>query len=118
MAYRGEEKRQHPRLGRRFMVSYRIAEENDMIDLSQTKNVSLGGMLLTTNRLFATGTNLLLEIRLPFETEPIKIAARVKDSKEVVKNVIYDTRLEFIAVDEKHKDVITKTVEHYLKEQQ
>ena len=118
MAYNGQEKRKYPRLGRRFIVSYRIAEENDMIDLSQTRNVSLGGMLLTTNRIFAPGTNLLLEIRLPFETSPLKIAAKVKDSKEVVKNLIYDTRLEFVAVDEKHREVITKTVEHYLRKQQ
>jgi len=117
MAYSGEEKRKYPRLGRKFMVSYRLADESDMMDLSQTKNVSLGGMLLTTSKIFTPGTNLMIEIRLPYEINPLKIAGKVMDSKEIVKNLIYDTRVEFISIDDAHKKVITKTVEHYLKEQ-
>jgi c-di-GMP-binding flagellar brake protein YcgR len=90
-------------------------EEADNIDITQTKNISLGGMLLTTNRQFENGTNLALEIRLPFDPNPIMIIAKVLESREITKNLIYDTRLMFLSVDEKHRKAISETVNYYLK---
>ena len=52
MVYTGPERRKHPRVSGRFIVSYRILEEYNNADISQTRNMSLGGMLLTTNRVF------------------------------------------------------------------
>ena len=113
MAYTGPEKRRHPRIGGRFVVSYRILEEVNNVDMSQTKNLSLGGMLLTTNKYFDKGTNLAIEIRLPFDPNPIMLIARVVESGEITKNLIYDTRLEFLAVDERHRKIINETVDYY-----
>jgi hypothetical protein len=115
MAYAGPDRRRYPRITGRFIVSYRLIDEVDNADISQTKNIGLGGMLLTTNRQFARGTNLSLEIRLPFDPDPIKIIAKVLESKEITKNLIYDTRLMFLTIDEKHIKVISETVEYYLK---
>lgn len=115
MSYSGPEKRKHPRIESRFVVSYRVLEENDNVDVTQTKNLSLGGMLLTTNRKFEQGTNLALEIRLPFDPDPIILTAKVMESCEVTKNLIYDTRLVFLTIDERHKGVISQTVLYYLK---
>ena len=115
MAYIGPERRKHPRIGGRFIVSYRILEEYNNADISQTRNMSLGGMLLTTNRAFDPGTNIALEIRLPFDPNPIMLIAKVLESREITKNLIYDTRLEFLAVDERHRKVISETVDYYLK---
>lgn len=114
MTYNGPERRKHPRINGRFIVSYRILEESDNVDISQTKNLSLGGMLLTTNKPFDSGTNLTLEIRLPFDPNPIMLIAKVVESKEITKDLIYDTRLQFLAVDEKHRDIIQQTVDYYL----
>lgn len=113
--YTGPEKRKHPRISGRFIVSYRILEDDERIDVSQTKNLSLGGILITTNKKFEPGTNLALEIRLPFDPNPIVLVAKVIDSAEITKNLIYDTRLEFISIDEKHKDIVDQTVNYYLK---
>ena len=115
MNYTGPERRRHPRVNARFIVSYRILDEIDNVDISQTKNLSLGGMLLTTNRQFSIGTNLALEIRLPFDPNPIMIIAKVLDSREISKDLIYDTRLIFLAVDERHRKVIEETVDYYIK---
>jgi len=115
MGYGGIERRRFPRISGRFIVSYRIVEENDNVDISQTKNISLGGMLLTTNRQFDSGTNLALEIRLPFDPYPIMLVAKVLESREITKNLIYDTRLMFLSVDERHKKVINETVDYYSK---
>ena len=113
--YTGPEKRKFPRANGRFIVSYRVIPNNSNVDISQTKNLSLGGMLLTTNCQFAIGTNLALEIRLPFDPDPIMTIAKVLESSEITKGVIYDTRLAFLAVDEKHRKVIGETIGYYLK---
>lgn len=115
MNYDGEERRKNPRVSGRFVVSYRVIEEQDNVDISQTKNLSLGGMLLTTNRLFTPGTNLALEIRLPFDPNPIMIIAKVVESREITRDLIYDARLSFLAIDEKHRKIIMDTVGYYLK---
>ncbi len=117
MNYTGPERRRHPRVKARFIVSYRILDEVDNLDISQTKNLSLGGMLLTTNRKFAIATNLALEIRLPFDPDPIMIIAKVLESSEISKDLIYDTRLIFLAIDEKHRNVIKETVAYYIKKE-
>jgi len=49
-----EDKRKHPRIGANFVVSYRIKQHHENYDLSQTKNVSQGGIFL----LFPTGSKL------------------------------------------------------------
>ena len=113
--FTGAEKRKYPRAIGRFIVSYRVIPANSNADISQTKNLSLGGMLLTTNCQFSVGTNLALEIRLPFDPDPIKIIANVLESREISKGIIYDTRLNFLAIDEKHRKVIGDTVNYYLK---
>lgn len=115
MAYAGPEKRNDSRIRGRFIVSYRILEEEDNIDVSQTKNLSLGGMLITTNKQFEPEVKLLLEIRLPFDPKPIILVGKVIDSCEIIKDLIYDTRLEFLSIDEAHKNIVSKTVEYYLK---
>ncbi len=114
-SYSGPDRRKHARITGRFIVSYRVLEEHDSIDISQTKNVSLGGMLLTTNRQFDAGTNLALEIRLPFDPNPIMLIGKVIESREITKNLIYDTRLSFLAVDERHRKIMSQTIDYYLR---
>lgn len=111
--YAGQERRRHPRINARFIVSYRMFDEADNIDISQTKNLCLGGMLLTTNKKFNPGVNLVLEIRLPFDPNPIMLIGKVLESREIAKDLIYDTRLEFLAVDEVHRKIIGQTVDYY-----
>lgn len=115
MTYTGLERRKHPRIAGRFVVSYRVLEEVDNIDISQTRNLSMGGMLLTTNRQFSPGTSLALEIRLPFDPNPIMLIAKVVESREITKDLIYDTRLNFLAIDERHKKAVSQTVTYYLR---
>ncbi len=117
MGYAGPERRRFPRISGRFIVSYRILEESNNIDITQTKNLCLGGMLLTTNRQFNPGINLAIEIRLPFDPNPLMLVAKVIESREITKGLIYDTRLRFLSVDDKHKDVLSQTVGYYLKRQ-
>ena len=115
MAYSGPERRRHPRIVGRFIVSYRVLEEEDAIDISQTKNLSLGGMLLTTNRCFQPGTKLAMQIRLPFDPQPIMLIGKILECREITSNLLYDTRIQFISVDDRHKNILSQTVEFHLK---
>ena len=115
MAYTGSERRKHPRIFARFIVSYRVLEQANSVDVSQTKNISVGGMLLTTNKSFPKDTRLALEIRLPFAPRPITLIGKVVESKEVTTGLIYDTRLEFLPIDEKQLKIVKDTVEFHLR---
>lgn len=115
MTYSGPERRKHPRISGRFIVSYRIVKDFSNVDTAQTKNLSQGGMLLTTNRKFNPDTILALEIRLPFAQDSIRLTGKVLQSHEVTKDLIYDTRIMFLKVKEKQKKVLVQTVDYYLK---
>ena len=97
--YAGSEKRKHPRLNANFIISYRIKQTPENYDLSQTKNVSQGGILLTTNKKFDKGLQLALTIRFPFVSKRISVHGEVVESKEVVRDLIYETRVRFLDLD-------------------
>lgn len=114
MAYAGPERRKYPRLNCHFLVYYRMLEGNDEIDLSQIKNVSLGGMLLTTSKPFEKRAKLALKIRLPGVY--IMPTGKVIESRQIGKVIpIYDTRLEFSDIGESDRQILGETLDNYLK---
>jgi len=118
MTYKGQERRRCVRIDGNFIVSYRPLGSDNKIDISQTKNLSLGGMIFTSNQLFERGTKLLLEIRLPSDpNHPVPLTGQVIESTESIEGVVYNTRLEFIAVDDKEKALINKVIEVFVKRQ-
>jgi len=118
MTYKGPERRRYPRIHRNFVVSYRVYGDPDNVDISQTKNLGEGGMLLTTNRPFVRGTILAIEIRLPFMDTPIRLLGRILESKEIIPNLIYETRLNFSYMDEHSKDFVKSTVSYFIRKEQ
>ena len=94
--YQGEERRKYPRLDEHYIISYRVLEEGADFDLSQTRNVSLGGALITSNSEYKPGTVLELIIKVPFRAERVTVKGEVVGSIEAVKNVMYETRIKFI----------------------
>ena len=118
MSYAGPERRRHPRIKANFIVSYRVLEGRDDIDTSQAKDFSAGGVYITTNRPFGKGVRLALRIRLPFGPEPVEVAGTAVDSREIVKDLIYDTRVEFSRLKDEQRKVIEQTVSYYLKKKE
>jgi Tfp pilus assembly protein PilZ len=108
--------RQHPRVKSRFIVSYRLTEKDEIIDLSQINNLSQGGIAFNTNIKFDTGTELILNLRIPLAPEPVKIIGRVVGSSEVGNNH-YNTRIQFLTIDEKYRKSLIDTINHQLKKQ-
>lgn len=102
--FQGRERRKHPRLDANFIISYHIKEPSSPFDLSQTKNVSQGGLLLTTNRYFEKGVLLEMTIRFPFIPDKIKLTGMVVVSVEKVKDLLYETHIQF--ADKSNEDIL------------
>lgn len=98
--YGGPERRKFSRMDANFVISYRIKEVVDGYDLTQSKNVSQGGILLTTNRLFSKDTILAMTIRFPLIPQKIDVTGAVVGSKQIVRDLIYETRIKFLDLDE------------------
>jgi Tfp pilus assembly protein PilZ len=107
------EKRQYPRINNHFMVSYHLLENNTVIDLSQTKNLSEGGMAFNANVKFNPGAQLVLNLRIPLAPEPVKIIGQVVESSEAGKNIYY-TRVKFVNIDEKYRAAVLSTIARQL----
>jgi len=113
MSSNESEKRQYPRVNNHFIVSYGLVEKDDIIELSQTRNLSQGGIALSTSIKFNPGTQLVMKLRIPLAHEPVKIIGRVVESRELRKNH-YDTRIQFMTIDEKYRDSLIKTITRQL----
>jgi len=114
-AYKGSEKRKHARMNGSFVINYQIQELPYNYDLSQTKNVSQGGVLLTTNKLFENGEHLTINLRIPFVAKKIKLKGEVVGSREVVRNLVYETRVKFINLDKGFFNKLGEFIEENLK---
>ncbi|MGE5279708.1 MAG: PilZ domain-containing protein [Deltaproteobacteria bacterium] len=92
---RKSDKRRHKRLGVTYQVSYRLKDSTHSYNMSRTKNISRGGMLLSVNTPYPAGTWLTLLVRLPFLMQPVEVAGEVLSSREMVKGSLYEVRIRF-----------------------
>lgn len=113
MEYKGLERRRHLRVRANFVVTYKPLEGNEAANLSQTKNFSQGGILLTTNRPFGRGTILKMSIKIPLAAYNLDIIGKVLESREITKNLIYETRIVFEELDYKTAQLFGQTVDRY-----
>ncbi|MFH1519504.1 MAG: PilZ domain-containing protein [Candidatus Omnitrophota bacterium] len=98
--YKERERRKYPRMSGNFVINYRIQQMPYGYDLSQTKDVSQGGVRITTGKPFEAGTCLAMNLRIPFVPGKIEIKGKVVNSREVVRDLIYETQVEFLGLSE------------------
>ena len=115
MDYSGFEKRRAQRADVRFLVSYAVEDPSNgsMRDLTQTRNISALGAMVTTDKPLTPATAVAMKIRLPSQPVPIALQGQVVESKEVTRNFIYYTRVKFLAVEEKDQDLISEAVDYF-----
>ena len=95
------DQRRHPRRDARLVVGYRPMDPTVGYDISETRNVSQSGMLLTTARAFSPGARIAIWLRLPHRGLARLVLATVEavGSREVVSSLIYETRVRFVDLD-------------------
>ncbi len=87
MDYSGFEKRRAQRADVRFLVSYAVEDPRNgsMRDLTQTRNISALGAMVTTDKPLTPATAVAMKIRLPSQPVPIALQGQVVESKEVTR---------------------------------
>jgi len=108
---RVQERRKYPRVDSNIVISYHIQGEFGNYDLSQTMNISQGGILFTTNREFEKGEHLGMTVLFPFLEEKIEIIGEVISSREVLKDFVYETRIKFNDLKEQLLEQLGKFVD-------
>ena len=103
-----QDRRKHPRRDASLVVSYRPKNPPNDCDTTQTQNVSQGGILLTTARAFERGVQLAIQLRLTPRVSPhlAEGTAEAVKSTELVRSLIYETRLRFIKLDRRSLQII------------
>jgi len=112
-----EEKRKYPRLDCGFSIHCREYDRPASNDLSQVKNISLGGVYFTTSRPFEVGREVALRINLPPTHNLILPLARVIESSECVKGHVYDTRVEFSHIEDSDRLALSTVLKDYFEAQ-
>ncbi|MDJ0863354.1 MAG: PilZ domain-containing protein [Gammaproteobacteria bacterium] len=103
-----QDRRQHPRRDASLVVTFRPELPTAAYDITHTRNVSQGGMMLTTASAYARGTRLAIQVPLSFRNALTLMqgTAEVLAYRELVPNLLSETRLRFVAFDRQSAEVI------------
>lgn len=105
------ERRKFKRIKGTFIVSYApIKGEEVKFDVSQTRDLSEGGLMFVSGRKFEKDIILKIKLRLPEFLDYVIVKARVVGAKQLAKGPMYETRAQFIEMDEKIRGAIRKLV--------
>jgi len=96
MRYIGPEKRKYLRFNANYVVSYRMKEAGKDFDLTQTKDVSQGGAIITADKKFEKGVQIVMRVRFPFMPDRLEITGEVVECREVIKGSVYEIRMKFV----------------------
>jgi len=111
-AFENSDRRKYQRLVGGFLVYYKIKGPLENYNLTRTKNISRGGMLLTVDKPFEKLTDMEFIIRGPFtHGTDVRMAGVVLESREIVKDFIYEARIEFSESDVKSLDKLDEFIE-------
>jgi hypothetical protein len=107
------ERRKAPRASVAMVVNYHVLGVIDNLEFAHTKNTSLAGFLLKTKTEIKHGVCLVLEIPWPSRLTPIRLLGRVVESLLSDNPGVFDTRIEFLAMNDETRGIVKKLIEHY-----
>ena len=107
------ERRQFKRISKAYIVSYAIVSSEELkFDISQTRNLSEGGLLFISDKKFEKDVVLKIKLRLPDFPDYAVVYAQVVDSTQIMKDLIYDTRVKFVEVEQNISEAIRRLVNY------
>lgn len=91
-----DERRQYSRVKKHFILTY-AEKDNPTIkhEITQLKNISLGGMCFITTKSFPESAELSVELKTPYIADTTHLEGFVCKSHEKVVGLIYETRIKF-----------------------
>ncbi len=106
-----KERRQYVRIKKNFVLSYFVKDTpSEKHEISQLKNISIGGMCFVTTAALQRDQTLGVELRTPYLADTTYIEGVVLESHEKVKGMIYETRLRFESLDPQAEFLLNKLV--------
>ena len=108
------ERRQYKRFKKHFILTYwDLGDPHVRHEATQLKNLSLGGICLVTAKSYAPMTTLCIELKTPFYSELTRLEAKVVQSNEKIKDVIYETHMVFEHLSPNAQFALSKIIEHF-----
>ncbi len=111
-----KDRRQFVRVEKHFIIS--CVEKNGAStkhDVTQLKNISIGGMCFVTAHHYPSKTHLSIELRTPFLSDIVHLEGVVLESREKIPGMLFETRLIFDKLDAQTQSVLNRIVETFLK---
>lgn len=105
-------KRANERIDATLIVYYK-KNNSKAYDLSQTTNISVGGVLLSTAVPFKVGEVLELKIITSMNTDGEIILAKVRGCDQVIPKVMYKTRAQFFDTEPEQEFMIKQLIDKF-----
>lgn len=117
MPYQGPERRRFPRIPFWYIVKYKVYTPAKKLlpklFTSQSKNISLGGILLETNHHYPASTILEVELDVPINTKKhvyAKVLGSVIRCNVLEKDKAYDTAIEFLSIPKEYRSNVLQLI--------
>lgn len=112
------ERRRYKRIQKHFILTYYdLTKPQERHEASQLKNISIGGICIITAKPFSPNAVLAIELKTPFIHELTRLEGVVLESHERMKDIIYETRLEFRNLSAQAKFVLNKLIHYFENEE-
>ena len=109
------ERRQYKRVNKNFILNYiEKAHPEKRYEITQLKNISMGGLCFVTSHEFPAGTILGIELKTPYLSDTTYLEGEILESHEKVKNTIYETRLQFSSLSSEAEFLLSKIIEFFM----
>ncbi len=109
-----EERRRHKRIKKNFILTYfDVSNPSQRFEITQLKNISKGGICFITTRSFIASTKIGIELKTPYLSGTTYLEGSVLESHEKIKNLLYETRLQFTSVEPQAEFLLNKVVEYF-----
>ena len=118
MDYRwdNKERRRYIRIEKHFIISYYDkGDPHTKYNVSQLKNISMGGMCFVTSQRYTSSTKMGVELKTPYLADAVHIEGTILESHEKVPKILYETRLAFDKLNTEAELVLEKIVETFAK---
>ncbi len=113
-----QERRQDVRIVRNFMLSYYDkADSTQTVEVTQLKNISMGGICFITTKNIPLATKLAVEVTTPYLANITYFEGAVEGCQEKATDLLYETRIKFDTLNPKEKVVLTKLIEFCVDEE-
>lgn len=109
------ERRQFPRVSHTYTISFkRYKDAEDNWDISNTRNLSLGGALFLSSEFFPLDNILDIRLNVPGQAGYRQCQGRVQRCEGPFERAYYKTAISFTLMEENYSEPLRKSIDFFL----